>query len=1200
MQSLIAEFEHLAARGVAADALVRGSGGQAIGLAGSSRAVLAASLFRELQRTMLIVTTTTGVAETWYSDLHALLRGPADDLASPLRLFPALQTLLYDDAGVDSQLVGQRLEAMEALLRGDPCVVVAPLAALLHRTLPRGALAGAELDLAVGQELSPDALLARLTELGYERHDPVVQPGQVAVRGGIVDVFPVTAPHPLRVEFWGDEIESLRTFEVNSQRSTTPRERATITLTRESIRTRALDAEAVGAIGAACDEQAHELEAAGRTLEAKRLRARTARDLRRLEAEEAFDGSDHYLPFLYDEVATLVDYLPPDAVILVDEPTQLALRGEELAREIEVVYANKLAGGAVLALPAPIYLRYHPTQPPWAGLPTLEITAEPTVVQPPPIDFGLEPLPDFSGELGRAMEALAAWREEGQRLLFLTHQTGRLRQILLTHDVAALQTEDEPAGDDDAPRPLPPLPHKGELTIWDQRLARGFMVPARDLAVLTDQELFGWRRARLFGGRKLAQRNSTALASLTELAAGDLVVHLHYGVGIYAGLVSRMIGDQERDFLQIDYAGTDKLFVPVTELDRVQRYLGPEGKTPSLNGLGDSRWRRTTAKAVRASQETARELLRLYARRSQADGRAAVPDTKRQHDVEAAFIYEETGDQLKAIADIKRDMERAVPMDRLLVGDVGYGKTEVAVRAAYKAVQSGWQVAVLAPTTILAQQHHATFAERLGSFGVRVEVLSRFRSRKEQQQTLAALREGEVQVVVGTHRLLSSDVEFKDLGLLVVDEEQRFGVKHKERIKEMRLGVDVLTMTATPIPRTLNAAMIGVRELSLLQEAPQGRRPVRITVGERREDRVREAILRELDRDGQVFFLHNRVRTIDRLANQIRQLVPTARVGVAHGQMSEDDLEERMLEMYAGNYDVLVCTTIIENGLDIPNVNTILVDDCDTFGLAQLYQLCGRVGRRERQAYAYLLHREHKKLTKEAEERLEVIEELSDLGSGFQIALRDLEIRGAGDLLGLKQSGFVEEVGYELYTQLLAEAVQALRQGDEEPPPPPAVADLDLPVKASLPGFYIVDEQQRIDLYRRLATVRDEAALRELDAEVQDRYGRQPVPTRNLFGLMRLKLASIAAGFTTVRYTSGQLNLEFGANDGLDAREMRIVARGLQRAVSAGEAPRVRLESGKLVANLVEPRRWEALEAGLALARVVAGAREGGQPALGN
>ncbi|NUQ00984.1 MAG: transcription-repair coupling factor, partial [Armatimonadetes bacterium] len=678
----------------------------------------------------------------------------------------------------------------------------------------------------------------------------------------------------------------------------------------------------------------------------------------------------------------------------------------------------------------------------------------------------------------------------------------------------------------------------------------------------------------------------------SELAPDDRVVHINYGVGVFRGLISRTVAGVQRDYLQIDYEGTDRLFVPVAELDRIQKYIGPDGVEPTLNSLSDSRWRRTTARARKKAEAVAKDLLELYARRSNQKGHAFGPDTTVQQDMEAAFIYEETPDQLKAIEAIKKDMRDEDPMDRLLCGDVGFGKTEVAIRAAFKATQDGFQVAVLVPTTVLAQQHYATFSERLAPFGCRVEVMSRFRTRKEQSDVLARLAVGEVDVVIGTHRLLSEDVKFPMLGLLIVDEEQRFGVRHKENIKKLRLNVDVLTMSATPIPRTLNTALIGVRELSLLQDPPQGRLPVLTTVIEREDNRLREAILRELERDGQVYFLHNRVRTIERTANRLKRLVPHARVRIGHGQMPEDELEEVMVDLNAGDFDIFVCTSIIESGLDIPNVNTILVDDCEQFGLAQLYQLIGRVGRRERQAYAYLVHRPHKELTADAKRRLEAIQELSELGSGFEIALRDLEIRGAGNMLGVQQSGFIEEVGFELYTQMLADAVREL-SGEVSDAPLQLVSEVELPIQANLPASYIPDEKQRLDVYRRLAQTRDANQVLDLEGEVRDRFGRPPAAAGNLFRLVRLRMRCDEAGIGAIKLAGGRhLQADFDTNHELDAKEMRIFARGLQREAKRGRAPRLNLSRQGLTADLREPRHWEPLDAAEAVVRMAASARQ--------
>jgi len=1185
MQGLIHQLEQLPGFTELRENLAAERPLRAAGLVGGAKAVLAVSLFRRLNRTVLVVASSTRRAEQWYDDLHALLAQNDEQIAPPIRLFPSLPTLLGGDETTDRQIVGQRLDAMESLLRGDPQLVVTPLSALLHRTIPPSAMAGSDLAVEVGQELDPEEFVEQLVELGYARHEPVIMPGQVSRRGGIVDVFPMTSPSPLRVEFWGDAIESIRYFDVNSQRSTKPQDRFTVTVSRESVRTKSLSAEIVAEIARAADNQADRLGGAGRTLEAKRLRAKVAADLKKLEVEEPFDGSDHYLPFLYDEVCTLCDYLSKESVVLIDDPVALGERAAELADEVGQVYRTKLQTGAVLALPAPLYLRYRLDEPLWHDRPTIYLTAGDEPAEPAPdevaVTFDFEPIGEADGQLDTAVALVKDWQQRGYRLLCTTHQVGRLEQILSSHGVAAFDADEYDV-----------LPTPGRMHIVNQRLSAGFVVPNMRLAVLTDHEVFGWHRARPRAGRSVARRGSTALASLSELAIGDTVVHIAYGIGVYCGLVTREVQGVEREYLQIDYKGTDKLFVPVTELDRVQKYIGPEGYVPELHSLSDGRWRRAAAKAKKKAEAVARDLLELYAKRSKESGLSFGPDTKKQLQMEAAFIYEETPDQLKAINAVKKDMEHADPMDRLLCGDVGFGKTEVAVRAAFKAVQSGYQVGVLVPTTVLAQQHFATFSERLSPFGCEVEVLSRFRSRKEQNEVIERVNANEVNVVIGTHRLLSEDISFHRLGLLIIDEEQRFGVRHKEAIKRLRLNVDVLTMSATPIPRTLNTALIGVRDLSLLQDPPRGRLPVQTQMVYREDDRIREAILREMDRDGQVYFLHNRVQTIEREARRIERLVPNARVGVAHGQMHEDDLEEVMVEMYAGEYDVLVCTTIVESGLDIPNVNTILIDQCDQFGLAQLYQLIGRVGRRERQAYAYLLHRQHKELTKQAEKRLEAITELSELGSGFEIALRDMEIRGAGNLLGVQQSGQVEEVGFEYYTQMLAEALRTLN-GETEEEPLNLVSEIDLPVQANLPPFYVKNEQQRIDIYRRLSACRSVDDVVDLEGEVRDRFGRPPGPAGNLFRMVRLRMLADEAGIKNVNVVASRhLSVEFDDAHLLDQKELRIFAKGLSRAARKGGSPAVQLSKTGLTGDLKEPRPWEPVDAAEAMVMMAVAARK--------
>ena len=1176
MLSLQTLLERAGAFRAVREAAVPGSRQAVTGLVGSARSALVATLFRRTRRTILVVTAGARQADDYDDDLHALVETPEDALGPPVKLFPALPTLLYDDVGVDRQLVGQRLEALEALLHGEPSILIAPLGAVLHRTVPVSAMVGGDLSLEVGQELSPEPLLEHLESLGYQRHDPVLTPGQCALRGGIVDVYPMTSPQPVRVEFWGDEIESIRFFDVATQRSTLPQQRFTVTVSRETIRSKAIDANVLAEISRTCELQASRLEKAGRRLEAKRLRGKVADDIRKLESHEPFDGGDHYLPFLYDEVATIIDYLPPDAMVVVDEPEALASRAEALAKEIDETYRAKISAGAVLSLPAPLFSYHDRKNPLWKRFAAIDLQ---DAVDGADAVFETQPLHTFDGDLTAVAAAIKSWRAAGQRVYCATHQTGRLQQIFVSRGIPDAQ---QPEFDN--------LPAPGELRLVEQRLTRGFTAPSVEVVVLTDNEVFGWRRTKGHRGRSSVRRGSAALDSLTELTPGELIVHVHHGIGLYAGLVTRVVAGIQRDYLQVDYANKDRLFVPVTELDSLQRYIGPEGFEPTLNGLGDSRWRRSKSKAKEKAEAVARDLLELYARRSIERGRAFSADGVTQHEVEAAFIYEETRDQLQAIREVKADMENKQPMDRLLCGDVGFGKTEVAVRAAFKAVADGCQVAVLVPTTVLAQQHYGTFSERLSAFGVEVDVISRFRSKSEQAEVLEKLHQGKVQVVVGTHRLLSRDIKFDNLGLLIIDEEQRFGVRHKERIKELRLGVDVLTMTATPIPRTLNQALVGVRDLSMLQEAPAGRLPVLVRVEEREDELMRDAILRELNRDGQVYFLHNRVRSIERAATRLRRLVPTARIGIGHGQMHEDELEEVMVEMYAGRYDVLVATTIIENGLDIPNVNTIIVDDCDHFGLAQLYQLIGRVGRRDRQAYAILQHRQHGTMTADAHRRLEAILELSDLGSGLDISLRDLEIRGAGNLLGTRQSGFMEEIGYELYTQLLSDALRILR-GESADELRGIAAEIDLPVQANLPSHYLRDERQRIELYRRLAAAREQSLVNELEAEVRDRFGRLPEAAENLFRVVRIRLEAQAAGVQSVKVVGGRKLVAEFSDDRLDRREMRTLARAIGRAAQRHRTPKLELTPEALSGDLREPTSWSYLAGAEAVLSVMVEAR---------
>jgi transcription-repair coupling factor (superfamily II helicase) len=696
----------------------------------------------------------------------------------------------------------------------------------------------------------------------------------------------------------------------------------------------------------------------------------------------------------------------------------------------------------------------------------------------------------------------------------------------------------------------------GQIAVTSWPLSGGFRLPSALLVVLTENEVYGWQKLRRPKERKF--RAGLSIMSLSELSVGDYVVHINSGIARYGGLVKQTVGGIERDYLLLEYAGADKLYVPVTQIDRVQKYIGPESKSPPVDSLKSDRWARRK-RAVRASARLmAKELLDLYAERERAEGFAFGPDSPWLNEMENSFRYEETRDQYEAIQDVKRDMQRTRPADRLICGDVGYGKTEVAIRAAFKAVLDHKQVAVLVPTTVLAQQHWNTFRERLDPYPITVEMLSRFKTPAEQRQLVSALKQGTVDVVIGTHRLLQGDVQFKDLGLVIVDEEQRFGVRQKEKLKKLRAHVDVFTLTATPIPRTLHMSLAGIRDISIINDPPQGRIPIRTVAREYDEDVIREAIHRELERGGQVYYVHNRVQSINHVAAKVQRLAPSARIAVGHGQLAEDQLEQVMLAFFAGDFDVLVCTTIIESGLDIPNVNTIVIEDAHRFGLSQLYQLRGRVGRSSRQAYCYLMYRYPDRLTLEAEDRLQAIQEFSELGSGFKIALRDLEIRGAGDILGQEQSGHVSAVGLDMYCKLLADAVKMLRGEDVvEDEDLPA---LDLPVEAVIPRSYVEDEAQRISLYRRLSSVKGEEELQEFLTELRDRYGEPPQALLNLARIVQLKLACLEVGITSAQAQHGKVYVKLSRKHALTDKEQRVF-HGLYRkgslALSRARAARL-------------------------------------------
>jgi transcription-repair coupling factor (superfamily II helicase) len=1086
------------------------------GLSGSATAAFLGALARRMERSLLVLTYSRERAEKLFDDLASLLLPEeAEPTEAGLHLFPSLEGQLYEEVAPEAAVVRDRLSTLGALLGGKRCLVIATAVAAAHLTLPPEAMRSAWQTIARGESLVRELLLERLVELGYEREELAEEPGEFAVRGGVVDVFPSTSLWPVRLEFLGEEVESLRAFDPGSQRSVKELERVSLLPARELLLTGGVGKRAMPAIRRQLDSQESVLLAAGREEAARALRGKVEEDLERLAGGEMapLRAGEYYLPFLFPGAASLVDYLPAEAVVAVEEPARIAAARERFEAELASICEGRRKRGEMLDLPRSLHLTAEELSGRLEAHPRVEL--ELLAHGPGGGAGGRKKLSlsspgtgEFAGHFDLLSQELRDWQRRGWRAFIFTQQGARLGEMLASAGIAAAE-----------PGPASGEEREGDgglraVQLSSRRLNAGFLLPGARVAALTDREVFGWKKSY----RPIRRRRPAgiALSSLTQLRPGDYVVHINHGIGVYEGLTRRAVEGVEREYLQLAYAEGDRLYVPADQFDRVQKYLGAGEGAPAVHRLGGGEWERTKRRARRGARELARELAAIYAAREREPGFAFSADSPWQREMEDGFPFEETPDQMEAIEQVKGDMERGKAMDRLICGDVGYGKTEVAIRAAFKAVMDGKQVAVLVPTTVLAQQHQGTFGERLAPYPVRVEMLSRFKSRREQQEIVAGLAAGGVDIVIGTHRLLSKDVRFKDLGLVVVDEEQRFGVRHKEKLKELRTTVDVLTMTATPIPRTLQMALSGLREMSLIADAPEGRMAIRTFAREREEELIREAMVRELERSGQVFFVHNRVESIYHVAAQLERLLPGCRIAVAHGQMAEEELERVMLEFYAGESDVLVCTTIIESGLDIPNANTLVVDQSDRFGLAQLYQLRGRVGRSNRQAYAYLTWTPYKRLTEQAEKRIAAIREFSDLGSGFKLALRDLEIRGAGNLLGPEQHGFIVSVGFDLYCQMLAEAVREAR-GEPAKPRGGRQVSLDVPVEAYLPAEYVPDLEQRIDLYRRLAGAADESHLERMREEVLDRYGRPlPAAGEQLFRLARLKLFCAAAGVESI------------------------------------------------------------------------------------
>ncbi|MFC9976897.1 transcription-repair coupling factor [Spirillospora sp. NPDC127200] len=1059
---------------------------------------------------VLAVTATGREAEDLTAALSSLL--DPDRVAH----FPAWETLPHEKLSPRSDTVGQRLAVLRRLVHpnaGDGAggrlnVVVTPVRAVLQPIV--GGLADLEpVRLRGGDETDLDDAVRRLVDAGYHRVDLVEKRGEIAVRGGILDVFPPTEEHPLRVEFWGDTVEEIRYFKAADQRS--------------------LEVAPDGLWAPPC----RELPLTDEVRERARLLAEQHPSLEeilgRIADGDTVEGMEAFSPVLAERMELLTDLLPQGSALLVCEPERIRTRAVELVRTsqefLEASWVNAAAGGeAPIDLSAAAFrsleeVRLHNAE---IGLPRWTVTALNAGGEA--LDLGVHAAEAYRGDTSRVVGDLKRWIDGGWRVVLVTAGPGpaeRLVQLVGEEGLGAKLTD------------LPAPPEPSLVNVSTGLLENGFTWEAVKLAVLTETDLSG-QKSSTKDMRRMPSRRRGGIDPL-QLRAGDYVVHEQHGVGRYVEMVSRNVQGATREYLILEYAKGDKLFVPTDQLEELTRYVG--GEAPSLHRLGGADWQKAKSKARKAVKQIAGELIRLYSARMASPGHAFAPDTPWQRELEDAFPYVETPDQLAAIDEVKGDMEKPVPMDRLICGDVGYGKTEIAVRAAFKAVQDGRQVAVLVPTTLLVQQHLSTFAERFSAFPVTVKPISRFQTDAEIEETLRGVAEGSVDVVVGTHRILSSRTRFKNLGLVIIDEEQRFGVEHKEELKRLRTQVDVLAMSATPIPRTLEMGLTGIREMSTILTPPEERHPVLTFVGPYEEKQIAAAIRRELLREGQVFFVHNRVRSIDRVAANLARLVPEARIATAHGQMNEQQLEKVMVDFWEKNYDVLVATTIVESGLDVPNANTLIVDRADMYGLSQLHQLRGRVGRGRERAYAYFLYPPEVPLTETAHERLTTLAQHTEIGAGMYVAMKDLEIRGAGNILGAEQSGHVAGVGFDLYVRMVGEAVRDLKEGGGAAE---AMADtkVELPVDAHLPHEYVPGERLRLDAYRRIAAITSEDEIVAVHEELKDRFGPLPVPVLNLLEVARFRTRARKAGLTDVGLQGNFV--KFAPVDLPESRQVRL------------------------------------------------------------
>ena len=1088
------------------------------GVIDSQKAHLSYGIQKEHNMPALIVASSELKAREIYDDMRFFL-------GDKVMYYPSKDIIFYNADLKSIDIETQRFSVLHSLIHNEKPTIVLSVEALFDRLVEKDIFAKFILNLEVGQEISINRLAEMLVYIGYERRDLVESAGQFAVRGGIMDLFTAINDDAIRLEFWGDEIDSIRLLDSLSQRSIEKINEITIFPMRELVYT---EAELSSAIQKIEIDYKHQLDLYNKAElfeEAKNLTETTNEAIEKLKESKSFSGVDKYIQYFYDNTVTILDYLSEDTILFFDEPARIASHAESVWFEFEESIKNRIQKGYMLPKQMNMVYSYAEILAQTTKFHTILYTTISHTVK----EFTIRTIVDFAVKSAAynqnpefKYDELRYFKDKQFKTLILAGVKSRAERLIteLTQEGFSVKYSDSLTEDLES----------GIITVSKGSLHKGFEYLHINLAVITDKEFFDIKKPR-----KSAKKKGNKIESFTDLRVGDYVVHDNHGIGIYKGIEKISVDGINKDYLKLFYSDGGHLYIPTGQMDMIQKYIGSDSAKPKLNKLGGSEWNKAKSKTKAAVKIIAKELIALYAERQEKRGYSFSSDTIWQKEFEDMFQYAETDDQLNAIEEMKKDMESKKVMDRLICGDVGYGKTEVAIRGAFKAVQDGKQVAYLVPTTILSQQHYNTFVQRMKDFPVNIEMLSRFKTPKQQKEILNGLETGLVDIVVGTHKLLSKSIKFKDLGLVIVDEEQRFGVTHKEKLKQMKKNVDVLTLTATPIPRTLHMSLTGIRDMSTLEEPPRERQPIQTYVMEYNAEFVRDAIHRELARDGQVYYLYNRVRNMDEIAKKLQDLVPEATVAFVHGQMTERELERIMLAFTEGEIDVLACTTIIETGLDIPNVNTIIIQDADTMGLSQLYQLRGRVGRSNRIAYAYLMYRKDKVLQETAEKRLQTIREFTEFGSGFKIAMRDLEIRGAGNILGAEQHGHMDVIGYDMYCKLLD---QAIKEESGIPIEEVFETSVDININAYIPPYYIENEAQKLEIYKKISLIAKEEDYNEMQEEIEDRYGNIPSSVQNLLEIALFKAYANKAQIVAVKQKQKKIILTFKNNADIEPKQI--------------------------------------------------------------